>query len=134
MEDVVSINPRIELSITNREIKYFWKQRRLIEEDHLYAALKAAARIRTRSLTCDEYLRFEESLEEKTEHEIAMDTKIWGEKYENKDKEIIRVGIKDWWTKSKYAYLNEPVIENPRIRSSTSYLPQLLHRNNSASA
>ncbi|XP_075496652.1 uncharacterized protein LOC142533687 [Primulina tabacum] len=118
MENVVSINTRIELSVTNREIANFWNQRRLVEEDHLYAALKAAARIRTRNLTYDEYLQFEESLEEKREVEFEMGTKISGEKYEHKG--IPRVGIKDWWTKSKYAYLNEPVTENPRLRSSTA--------------
>ncbi|TQD85765.1 hypothetical protein C1H46_028681 [Malus baccata] len=35
----------------------------------------------------------------------------------------IRVGIKDWWTKSKYAYLNQPAIESsadpPKRRTST---------------
>ncbi|KZV54546.1 pumilio8, chloroplastic [Dorcoceras hygrometricum] len=119
MKDVASSNQRIEPSVTNRQIAYFWNQRRLVEEDHLYAALKAAARIRSRHLTYEAYQQFEESLEEKREDK--RDTKIRG------------VGIKDWWTRSKYAYLNEPVTENPRfIRSSTTYLPQFLHPNNSA--
>lgn len=38
-------------SVTRQEIAYYWKQRRMVEEDHLQAALKAAARVRARNLT-----------------------------------------------------------------------------------
>ncbi|KAA8532025.1 hypothetical protein F0562_006833 [Nyssa sinensis] len=46
------------------------------------------------------------------------------------DKEL-RVGIKDWWTKSKYAYLNQPAIESmdtPK-RQTTTYIPNFYFGN-----
>lgn len=43
--------PRGEESVTKREIAKFWKQKRIVEEDHLLAAIKAAARLRARNLT-----------------------------------------------------------------------------------
>lgn len=36
----------------------------------------------------------------------------------------VRVGIKDWWTKSKYAYLNQPALESmDHPRRTSSYTP-----------
>ncbi|WVZ11621.1 hypothetical protein V8G54_016151 [Vigna mungo] len=75
-----------EESVTNREIARFWRQKRIEEEDHLLAAIKAAARLRARNLT------------------------------------------RQMWTKSKYAYLNQPAIDSmdlPKKRSST-YVPNFL--------
>jgi len=43
--------PKAEESVTNREIAKFWRQKRIQEEDHLLAAIKAAARLRARNLT-----------------------------------------------------------------------------------
>lgn len=43
--------PRGEESVTKREIAKFWRQKRIVEEDHLLAAIKAAARLRARNLT-----------------------------------------------------------------------------------
>lgn len=43
--------PRVEESVTKREIARFWRQKRIEEEDHLLAAIKAAARLRARNLT-----------------------------------------------------------------------------------
>ena len=42
-------------SVTNREIAKFWRQKRMEEEDHLLAALKAAARIRAQKLAVSPY-------------------------------------------------------------------------------
>lgn len=42
---------RLEESVTKREIAKFWRQKRIVEEDHLLAAIKAAARLRARNLT-----------------------------------------------------------------------------------
>ena len=39
------------VSVTNREIAKFWRQKRIEKEDHLLAAIKAAARIRARNLS-----------------------------------------------------------------------------------
>lgn len=38
-------------SVTREEIAKFWRQKKMEEEDHLLAAIKAAARIRARNLT-----------------------------------------------------------------------------------
>ncbi|XP_010467563.1 PREDICTED: uncharacterized protein LOC104747602 [Camelina sativa] len=82
-------------SITNKQIKKFWRQKQIIEEDHLFSAIKAAARVRARNLSGEDYKRFEESL-------LDLDV----EDPETEDHQ----GLKDWWTKSKYAYLNQPAL------------------------
>ena len=41
----------VPVSVTNQEIAKFWRQKRIEEEDHLLAAIKAAARIRAQKLT-----------------------------------------------------------------------------------
>ncbi|KAA8547554.1 hypothetical protein F0562_003983 [Nyssa sinensis] len=108
-------------SVTNQEIAKFWSQKHMEEEDHLLAAIKAAARIRACNLSEDDYKRFEESLKEddnKKENNATTKTS-------DEDTTEIRVGIKDWWTKSKYAFLNQPAIESMdtnKPRTST-YIP-----------
>ncbi|KAM7260919.1 hypothetical protein ACFE04_026394 [Oxalis oulophora] len=109
-------------SVTNREIAKFWRQKHIEEEDHLLAAIKAAARIRARNLTEEDYRCFEESLNDEDKQKIpTAPNSSKGEEMNNE----VRVGIKDWWTKSKYAYLNQPAIESmenaKRIRS--TYVP-----------
>lgn len=42
-------------SITKQEIARFWMQKRVVEEDHLLAAIKAAARIRARNISVRPY-------------------------------------------------------------------------------
>ncbi|KAK2427058.1 hypothetical protein QL285_025664 [Trifolium repens] len=126
--------PRAEESVTKREIAKFWRQKRIVEEDHLLAAIKAAARLRARNLTEEEYLSFELSLEnDRDEYEANKEKVNWvvGTNYcgnkVDEDKEV-RVGIKDWWTKSKYAYLNQPALASmdpPKKRTST-YVPHII--------
>ncbi|GAV62199.1 hypothetical protein CFOL_v3_05723 [Cephalotus follicularis] len=115
--------PTITESVTNREIAKFWRQKRIEEEDHLLAAIKAAARIRARSLSIQEedYKRFEESLKDEDKEKSSAATNC-SNNYENSE---VHVGIKDWWTKSKYAYLNQPAIEcmEPPKRRSSNYVP-----------
>ncbi|KAJ4897083.1 Uncharacterized protein Rs2_23877 [Raphanus sativus] len=95
-------------SITNIQIKKFWRQKQIIEEEHLFAAIKAAARVRARNLSDEDYKRFEESLD-------------------MEDPEIeVHEGIKDWWMKSKYAYLNQPALgssDSLKRKSFSSYVP-----------
>ncbi|KAG8660050.1 uncharacterized protein LOC110608522 [Manihot esculenta] len=107
-------------SVTNQEIAKFWRQKHLKEEDHLLAAIKAAARLRARNLTEEDYKQFEESLKDENG---CKDGILVSAKDENKKE--VRVGIKDWWTKSKYAYLNQPAIESmdPAKRRSSNYVP-----------
>ncbi|KAK9165043.1 hypothetical protein Scep_000234 [Stephania cephalantha] len=98
-------------SVTNEEIADFWRRKKREEEDHLMAAIKAAARIRARRLTEEDYKLFVESLDEEEELEKENERNNNHGKKDQECKEI-RVGIKHWWTKSKYAYLNEPPIES----------------------
>nr|XP_010943471.1 protein PRRC2A [Elaeis guineensis] len=115
-------------SVTRDEIDMFWRRKRMEEEDHLLAAQKAAARIRAKALKEEDYKRFEESLREAT---MDCDEKGDGGKEASggDNKEELRMGIKDWWTKSKYAYLNQPAIksmaESAALKHATStYIPQ----------
>ncbi|KAH1113306.1 hypothetical protein J1N35_006684 [Gossypium stocksii] len=116
-------------SVTNREIAKFWRQKHAEEEDHLLAAIKAAARKRACNLPEEDYKCFMESLSDEdyeTKQNITAPTNHSNGNGKNNE---IRVGIKDWWTKSKYAYLNQPAIEStdkPRRRAST-YIPNFLN-------
>uniref|UniRef100_A0A7N0U5N3 Uncharacterized protein n=1 Tax=Kalanchoe fedtschenkoi TaxID=63787 RepID=A0A7N0U5N3_KALFE len=110
-------------SITKLEIERYWKNKHMEEEDHLFAAIKAAARIKARNLTEEIYKRFEESLKENklNDHDIDMNKNP-----ANKDEysEEQTLGIKDWWTKSKHAYLNQPAIGiSGKKKRSSSYIP-----------
>ncbi|XP_065856296.1 uncharacterized protein [Euphorbia lathyris] len=78
------------VSVTNQEIAKFWRKKRIAEEDHLLAAIKAAARLRARNLTEEDYKNFEESL--KDDNVKSTDTTT-----DECNKEV-RVGIKDWIT------------------------------------
>ncbi|KAK4346966.1 hypothetical protein RND71_033305 [Anisodus tanguticus] len=103
-------------SLTKQEIAKYWKQKRKTEEDHFLDAIKAAARIRARNLSEEDYKHFVNSLkvyDDETENEMVT-----------KDMKEKRVGIKDWWTKSKYAYLNQPALRSMERQGST-YIPQL---------
>ncbi|GKV45114.1 hypothetical protein SLEP1_g52234 [Rubroshorea leprosula] len=119
------VGKKVEVSVTNREIAKFWRQKRFEEEDHLFAAIKAAARLRARNFTEEEYGHFEESLNEddndtKEKNSVSMD-----DSRRDKRSNEIRVGIRDWWKKSKYAYLNQPPTESmdPPKRQATAYVP-----------
>ena len=43
------VRKTVTVSVTNQEIAKFWRQKRIEEEEHLLAAIKAAARIRARN-------------------------------------------------------------------------------------
>ncbi|URE33400.1 hypothetical protein MUK42_18270 [Musa troglodytarum] len=109
-------------SFTREEIDRYWRARRMVEDDHLLFAEKAAAQIRAKALKEDEHRRFEELLKELLEEDAKEKTSS-----ENK---ALRIGITDWWTKSKYAYLNQPAIRSmgdgaaAERANSTTYLPQ----------
>ncbi|XP_043709515.1 uncharacterized protein LOC122658567 [Telopea speciosissima] len=112
-------------SVTKQEIAKYWRQKRMEEEDHLLSAIKAAARIRARNLTEEDYKRFEESLNDDTTDAKKKDedNTTTTTTTTNVEKEL-RVGIKDWWTKSKYAYLNQPAIESmEKPKRSSTYIP-----------
>ncbi|XP_020554268.1 uncharacterized protein LOC105155578 isoform X2 [Sesamum indicum] len=112
-------------SVTKQQIADYWRQRRMIEEDHFSAAIKAAARIRAQKLSENDYFQFEASLEddENMENKNKISVKAASKKDENEER---RVGIKDWWTKSRHAYLNEPVMTSvdKTPRKNPARLPQ----------
>ncbi|CAO2815658.1 unnamed protein product [Amaranthus hypochondriacus] len=97
-------------SYTRREIEKFWKKKRVEEEQHFLAAIKAAARLRASHFSDEDYMIFLESLENIKNNE-KDDTNISHMTSCENDQEV-RVGVKDWWTKSKYAYLNQPAVGN----------------------
>ncbi|RZS09456.1 hypothetical protein BHM03_00040539 [Ensete ventricosum] len=74
-------------SFTREEIDRYWRARRMVEEDHLLFAEKAAARIRAKALK-DHHRRFEELLKQMFEEDPT-------EKTSSENKEL-RIGIKDW--------------------------------------
>ncbi|BBH08066.1 hypothetical protein Prudu_020157 [Prunus dulcis] len=117
-------------SVTKREIARFWFQKRIEEEEHLLAAIKAAARIRALKLSEEDYRRFEESLDNDDDKANGKDSSAAATNDSNKDgnNDEVRVGIKDWWTKSKYAYLNQPAIESmePPKRRTSAYHNRML--------
>ncbi|CAN4083490.1 unnamed protein product [Withania somnifera] len=98
-------------SLTKQEIAKYWKQKRKNEEEHFLDAIKAAARIRARNLSADD-----------DDLENEMVPKNVSEMDEHMKEK--RVGIKDWWTKSKYAYLNQPALKSME-RNGSTYIPQL---------
>ncbi|XP_042375882.1 uncharacterized protein LOC121974849 [Zingiber officinale] len=113
-------NPTKVKSFTREEIDRYWRMQRMIEEDHLLFAQKAAARIRAKSLKEEDHRRFEEFLKEILEKNGDEAKAAIGCGGRNKEP---RIGIKDWWTKSKYAYLNQPAIKSMGERP--TYIPQL---------
>lgn len=99
MLDAKQVRLHLNNSMTKEEIANYWREKRIIEEEHLLSAFKSAARIKARIFTAEDYKRFEDSLAEDEKTQM----KSTGETDEEK-----RIGIKDWWTKSNYAYLNQP--------------------------
>ncbi|KAJ7944107.1 Big [Quillaja saponaria] len=120
-------------SVTKQEIAKFWKQKRIEEEDHLLAAIKAAARLRARNLTEEDYKLFELSLKDDEDEDDPDEENVKNVAATSDSKDVknneVRVGIKDWWTKSKYAYLNQPAIQSmePPKRRTTTFIPNCLN-------
>ncbi|KAJ1703093.1 hypothetical protein LUZ63_002872 [Rhynchospora breviuscula] len=106
-------------SVTREEIDIFWRRKKMVEEEHLMAAQKAAARLRAKALKEEDYRRFEQLLREIIDGEDSEKAKA---RNGGSKEEQAKVGIKDWWTKSKYAYLNQPAVKS--MNGSYTYVPQ----------
>ncbi|KAL2505857.1 hypothetical protein Adt_21478 [Abeliophyllum distichum] len=116
MQRFLGMDKHMLKSVTKQEIASYWKQRRAVEEEHLSAAIKAAARIRAQNLSEHDYRQFEYSLKENDEIEKEKNSRG------KDDNEDIWVRTKDWWKKSEYSYLNQPtsnLVDSPRRRYST---------------
>ncbi|XP_068646661.1 uncharacterized protein [Aristolochia californica] len=119
--------PVVCKSVTREEIERFWRKKKLDEEDHFLAALKAAARVRARNFSDEEYRRFEDSLQDNEENKDGDQEKSPMTVKKDEKPTEIRVGIKDWWTKSKYAYLNQPAIKSmEKPKRTTTYIPNYM--------
>ncbi|WOL07329.1 hypothetical protein Cni_G16069 [Canna indica] len=121
-----SHRPAVVRSVTRDEINQYWQIKRMDEEDHLLAAEKAAARIRAKALKEDDYRRFEESLKETEDGDRKKGELTTADRSDDKE---LWIGIKDWWTKSKFAYLNQPAIKSMEektipVRPTSTYTPQ----------
>uniref|UniRef100_A0ACD5V3M4 Uncharacterized protein n=1 Tax=Avena sativa TaxID=4498 RepID=A0ACD5V3M4_AVESA len=116
-------------SITRKEIDGFWRRKETEEEERRLAAEKKAARTKAKTLKVEDYMLFEqmirEILEEGNEGDkarkmerVIRKNNIWTE---------ARVGIKHWWKRSTYAYLNEPAVTtsvDENGRSTLTCIPQ----------
>lgn len=97
-------------SLTKKAIESFWQTKRVIEE------LCALA---------------EWALAEKEGRLLSFQTNETEEEIENKHEaqETISFGIKDWWTKSSYAFLNQPPLMTMEGVPKYTYPAQYLEGN-----
>ncbi|XP_037486738.1 uncharacterized protein LOC119365228 [Triticum dicoccoides] len=116
-------------SITRKEIEGFWRRK---EEERRLAAEKEAARAKAKTLKMEDYMLFEqmirEILEEGNEGDKGINDNRMMVAASSRVAEL-RIGIKHWWKKSTYAYLNEPAVtasmdDNGRSRRAVTYIPQ----------
>jgi len=117
IRDAKQVRLHLNNSMTMEEIANYWRAKRIIEEEHLLSAFKSAARIKAQTFTTEDYKRFEDSL--------AEDEKPQMKNTSDADQET-RIGIKDWWTKSSYAYLNQPPLttiepRKPKYKYTTQF-------------
>ncbi|KQJ84033.1 uncharacterized protein LOC100821464 [Brachypodium distachyon] len=125
-------------SITRAEINGFWRRKETEEEERRLAAEKEAARTKAKALKMEDYMLFEQMIREilkegnegdgarRTETGITKNSKMVGIAASGAE---ARIGIKHWWKRSTYAYLNEPAVttstdENGRTKHAIIYFPQ----------
>ncbi|OEL13275.1 hypothetical protein BAE44_0025707 [Dichanthelium oligosanthes] len=113
-------------SITRAEIGEFWRRKEVEAEERRLAAEKEAARIKAKTLKMEDYELFEQMIREILEEGNTGDgATIVPVAAGGTEARII--GIKHWWTRSAYAYLNAPALsmdENGRSKRATTYVPQ----------
>uniref|UniRef100_A0A0D9W857 Uncharacterized protein n=1 Tax=Leersia perrieri TaxID=77586 RepID=A0A0D9W857_9ORYZ len=120
-------------SITRAEIEEFWRRKEMAEEEQRLTSEKEAARIKAKTLMIEDYELFEQMIREileegrkgdrsRTDRDITTNGGAASKSTE------ARIGIRDWWKKSTYAYLNEPAMtsmdENGRRKRAIKYIPQ----------
>lgn len=85
-------------SFTREEIETYWKAKRDLEEEHSRAAAELAMQIKP----------------QESPNTVAEETTVEPNASESPsvEEELEKVGsYKDWWTKSSWAFLNEPPIK-----------------------
>ncbi|XP_062186213.1 uncharacterized protein LOC133889760 isoform X2 [Phragmites australis] len=122
-------------SITRAEIDEFWRRKEVEEEESRLAAEKAAARIKAKTLKIEDYMLFEQMIR-KILNDGDRATRMERGVTNNSSRMVAasssteaRIGIKHWWKRSTYAYLNEPeptsMDEKGRSKHATiTYVPQ----------
>ncbi|KAL5216621.1 hypothetical protein ABZP36_008022 [Zizania latifolia] len=120
-------------SITRAEIEGFWRRKEMEQEEQRLTAEKETARIKAKTLTIEDYVLFEQMIREILE-EGSKGDRAWMERDITMNGAAAtnsterRIGIKHWWRKSAYAYLNEPAVtsmdENGRRKDAIKYNPQ----------
>ncbi|CAM0903373.1 unnamed protein product [Alopecurus aequalis] len=117
-------------SVTRKEIEGFWRRKETEEEERRFVAEKEGARTKAKTLKVEDYMLFEQMIREILEEGNEGDKGSKMEKGITKNRWTeARIGIKHWWKKSTYAYLNEPAVttsvdENGRRKHAITYVPQ----------
>ncbi|XP_066346519.1 uncharacterized protein [Miscanthus floridulus] len=114
-------------SITRAEIDEFWRRKEVEAEERRLAAEKEAARIEAKTLKqMEDYVLFEQMISEILKEGNKGDGATMAPAATG-GTEARMVGIKHWWTRSAYAYLNSPALSmdgNGRSKHVASYVPQ----------
>ncbi|CAL5015463.1 unnamed protein product [Urochloa decumbens] len=113
-------------SITRAEIDEFWRRKEVEAEERRLAAEKEAARIKAKMLKMEDYALFQQMIREILEEGNAGDGATMVPSAADSTEARI-IGIKHWWTRSAYAYLNAPALskdENGRSKHAITYVPQ----------
>ncbi|RCV34931.1 hypothetical protein SEVIR_7G209600v4 [Setaria viridis] len=113
-------------SITRAEIDEFWRRKEVEEEERRLAADKEAARIKAKALKMEDYVLFEQMIREILEEGNTGGGATMGPAAAGSTEARI-IGIKHWWTRSAYAYLNAPALsmdENGGSKHAITYIPQ----------
>ncbi|KAF8656438.1 hypothetical protein HU200_060711 [Digitaria exilis] len=113
-------------SITRAEIDEFWRRKEVEAEERRLAAEKEAARIKAKTLKMEDYALFEQMIREILKEGTIGDGATMGADAPGGTEARI-IGIKHWWTRSAYAYLNTPALsmdKNGGSKRAITYVPQ----------
>ncbi|CAN6268879.1 unnamed protein product [Urochloa humidicola] len=113
-------------SITRAEIDEFWRRKEVEAEEHRLSAEKEAARINAKMLKMEDYALFEQMIREILDEGNTGDGATMVPAAANST-EARSIGIKHWWTRSAYAYLNAPALsmdKNGGSKRVITYAPQ----------
>ncbi|KAJ1272277.1 hypothetical protein BS78_06G189800 [Paspalum vaginatum] len=114
-------------SVTRAEINKFWRRKEVEAEERRLAAEKEAARVKAKALKMEDYALFEQMIMEILKEGSKGDGATTMAAAAAGGTEARIIGIKHWWTRSAYAYLNAPALsmdENGRSKHAITYVPQ----------
>ncbi|KAG2573983.1 uncharacterized protein LOC120641426 isoform X4 [Panicum virgatum] len=114
-------------SITRAEIDEFWRRKEVEAEERRLAAEKEAARIMAKTLKMEDYALFEQMMREILEGNTGDGATASMVPAATGGTEARIIGIKHWWTRSTYAYLNAPALSMDEMGGSKhaiTHVPQ----------